>query len=169
MDKNTVKRFWSKVDICSENECWEWVASKNSKGYGEFWFPDRKKHTRAHQVSWIIEHGNIPDGLGVLHKCDNPSCVNPRHLFLGTNSDNNKDRDAKGRRVQGKLYYGKEHPQHGTNSPHNKLTENQVFEIIKLKESGKLSNVKIAAMFGITNGYVNNIWRGRKWAWLTGR
>lgn len=169
MNKDATNRFWSKVDVRSEDECWKWTAATSPSGYGEFWFPQRGKHTRAHQVSWILKYGDIPEGLGVLHKCDNPSCVNPKHLFLGTNLDNNKDRDAKGRRIQGTVYFGVEHPQHGTNSPHNKLTESQVLEIVKLKEIGELSNNQIATAFGVSSGYINNIWHGRKWAWLTGR
>ena len=168
MKKTTLERFWEKVDVRGEDDCWVWTGAKSPKGYGEFWFTERGKHTRAHQVSWILKFGDIRDGYGVLHKCDNPPCVNPKHLFLGTNYDNTRDRDAKGRRVQGRVYLGKEHPQHGENSPHNKLTSEQVLEIVSLRSQG-MKNKDIASAFGVSCGIVSNIWNGRKWAWLTGR
>lgn len=167
--EKTKERFWSKVAILGIEECWEWQGGKNKKGYGEFWNNLRDVHTKAHQVSWILSYGDIPHGMLVCHKCDNPSCVNPSHLFLGTVADNNADRDAKGRRVQGKIYYGKSHPQHGVHHHSNKLQESQVIEICKLADLGELSQREIGDMFGVSSGLVNNIHKGRKWAWLTGR
>lgn len=89
-------RFWSKVD--KSGECWIWTASTRGNGRPNFYF--RGKCTTAHRVSWILANGEIPDGLQVLHNCpggDNPLCVNPDHLFLGTVSDNVKDMYAKKR------------------------------------------------------------------------
>ena len=88
-----VDRFWSYVD--SSKECWTWTAYKNKDKYGVFAI-DRIPHY-AHRVSWMIHNGEIPDGLCVLHKCDNPPCVRPDHLFLGTRKDNNVDKSLKGR------------------------------------------------------------------------
>ena len=86
-------RFFQKVN--KTGFCWEWLAGKDKDGYGKIKI--RGKTLQAHRVSWGIHNGPIPEGIGVLHRCDNPSCVNPLHLFLGTTLDNMRDRDAKGR------------------------------------------------------------------------
>jgi hypothetical protein len=89
-----MKRFWDKVDIRGLNDCWNWQAGMDKRGYGYFSF--NKKCEYAHRVSMILNNHNIDD-LCVLHKCDNPKCVNPNHLFIGTYDDNNKDCADKGR------------------------------------------------------------------------
>lgn len=86
------ERFWAKVE--KGPDCWEWKAFRN-KGYGKFTYNGRMY--LAHRLSWILTNGPIPDGLGVLHSCDNPPCVNPDHLFLGTQLDNMRDASNKGR------------------------------------------------------------------------
>ncbi len=90
-----VARFWTKVDKRSGNECWNWKAGVRGKGYGCFRYEGKME--TAHRVAWMMEHGQIPAGLHLLHYCDNPLCVNPAHCFLGTNHDNVLDRHAKGR------------------------------------------------------------------------
>jgi len=92
-------RFFRKVD--KTGSCWNWLAGKDKDGYGKIKIA--RKDLRAHRVSWEIHNGIIPGGLLVLHRCDNPSCVNPSHLFLGTALDNNRDRDAKGRNGWSKI------------------------------------------------------------------
>jgi hypothetical protein len=97
------ERFWSKVEMIPFHDCWEWVGCKVPAGYGQLRLGGKKEpNLFAHRVSYVIHNGEIGKGLFVLHKCDNPSCVNPRHLFLGTHQDNMNDMKAKGR--QGKKF-----------------------------------------------------------------
>ena len=93
------RRFWAKV-AKTDDGCWNWTASKRYKGYGAFCYyrdDGTLVQGRAHRYSWEIHNGDIPDGMFVLHSCDNPACVNPDHLFLGTNQDNVDDMMRKGR------------------------------------------------------------------------
>lgn len=136
--------FWSKVD--ASGECWLWVGTLNRRGYGHF--PTGKRHGlshTAHRSSWIIHHGPIPEGLHVLHRCDNPSCVNPDHLFLGTHRDNMKDMKEKGR-AKGPA----------------KLTETQVRGI----RSDTRTHRAIAKDYGITYALVGKIKRKETWKHL---
>jgi hypothetical protein len=94
----TRARFSDK-HITAESGCWEWQAGKDKQGYGRFAI--RPRNMAAHRASWLIHKGALPSGLQVLHRCDNPSCVNPEHLFLGTPTDNMRDCAAKGRIVPG--------------------------------------------------------------------
>jgi hypothetical protein len=91
-DASTLQRFWAKVAVGPG--CWEWTAG-TQYGYGRFVLGGRT--FKAHRLSYEISVGVIPDGLKVLHHCDNPPCVNPAHLFVGTHADNVRDREAKGR------------------------------------------------------------------------
>lgn len=92
------EQFWERVPVAGPDQCWEWMGAKTGRdGYG------RVGGQRAHRVSWEIANGRpIPEGLIVLHSCDNPPCVNPRHLSVGTNTDNMRDASAKGRLKNGR-------------------------------------------------------------------
>jgi hypothetical protein len=163
--KTLEERFWSYVDKKSDEECWEWKGSLDRNGYGEI-YCKATAHFRAHKISWMIHSGSsVPKGICVLHKCDNPKCVNPNHLYLGTQKDNAKDREERGRGNR-RFLYGEEHPQHGTNHRSNKLSENDVLEIRRLWKTGEYTLRELGEKFGVSNGLINNINHRRKWAWL---
>lgn len=107
LSKTLSRRFWKYVD--KDRECWVWTGARLTAGYGELmvgWFGDfpshRPRSLRSHVISWFLAHGDWPsDGLDVCHTCDNPPCVRPEHLFLGTNLQNARDAVAKGRMGKG--------------------------------------------------------------------
>lgn len=154
--KPLAKRFWPKVDVRGADECWEWMASKTSQGYGCIWSGGRYgKNILTHRVSWELHNGSIPDGLCVLHHCDNRACVNPRHLFLGTYADNTHDMMAKGRSI---------HPR-GEAGGKAKLTERKIHEIRALLACG-LSLRVIGRRYGVNHKSIYSIKIGRNWGWL---
>ena len=153
--KSVESRLLAKVKRNAETGCWEWTASKQRGGYGQINVGGKAgKPLRAHRVSYSIFCGEIPDGLHVLHKCDNRACVNPEHLFLGTNADNQADMDAKGRRVNV--------PLKGEANGACKLTRAEVIAI----RSANSTQRALAAQFGISRSQVHNIRSGRLWKCL---
>ena len=145
-----LERFWFCVDAGSEDECWEWRGAKTDKGYGNITIEG--KSVGAHRASWIIHYRYIPGELHVLHRCDNKSCVNPKHLFLGTNWDNVQDKTKKNRHYK------------GTDVWQSKLIEDDVRKIKNLYSTGNYSHRKLASIFGLQNhGTVGKIIRGDAW------
>jgi len=135
--------------LCSPgpNGCTEWSGNKTRFGYGMF--NDGTKNRLAHRVVWEKTRGVIPGGLCVLHRCDNPSCVNPEHLFLGTKADNNRDKIAKGRA---------RHPA-GSKANNAKLVEDQVRAIL----ADERQYAEIAAAYGVSHATISHIKNGRNW------
>ena len=127
--------------------CWLWEEHVCIKGYGRIRYRGKKR--QAHRVSWIIHHGEIPLGMNVLHKCDVTGCVNPDHLFLGTDTDNARDRERKKRG----------HNLKGVDLPWTKLTENDV----KAIRSDTRSQTTIAKDYGVTQGMVSQIQLRKMW------
>ncbi|MCB0081196.1 MAG: HNH endonuclease [Caldilineaceae bacterium] len=148
-------RFWSKAQRMP-NGCLEWTHGTSPGGYGAFWLNGGMR--RAPRVAWELEVGEIPDGLCVLHKCDNPKCVDIAHLFLGTMKDNSIDCVNKGRNKNPKLS-GEKHPM-------AKLTSDDAREIYLLTRYG-LANIEIAAIYGTCKETVSHIKNGRQWATVT--
>lgn len=146
------ERFWNKVDIRGDDECWPWLACRVG-GYGHI-FNDRPRI--AHRVGWELVYGPIPDGLCVLHSCDNPPCCNPEHLFLGTQLDNMKDMTRKGRRLGIRTTYGSKHPC-------SKLSETDVLEICNLYVSGKYLQKELAHKFGVSRPHISLLVNKRGW------
>jgi hypothetical protein len=138
--KSVEERFWSKVDIGEEDECWEWLGGYNTHEYGGFTVDG--KSIGSHVFSYKLSKGDIPEGLVVMHKCDNPHCVNPNHLELGTLKDNSQDRDKKGRGQWGKSF--------------KRLSEEAKKEIVALYATGKYRRTDLAAMFSVTQATIQN-------------
>ena len=134
--------------------CWLWTATGDRDGYGFIAADRSRKMLGAHRVSYELHHGTIPDGMLVCHKCDVPGCVNPDHLFLGTNKDNSDDRDRKGRNV---AYAGVDHGE-------AKLTDAAVRDIM----TKRLPMREFAKLYDVSVGSVSKVWTGRNWNHITG-
>jgi len=149
-------RFWDKVQL-SEG-CWTWTGATTGHGYGVLSKGrDVEGLISAHRLAYKITYGPIPCGMNVCHKCDNPRCVRPDHLFLGTQKDNVLDMINKGRQRY-KVCYGEDH---GC----AKLTTTQVIEIRDELKNGT-RQVDLAARYSVTQATISHIKLGKKWGWL---
>jgi hypothetical protein len=156
------QRFWRNVDKDGpihpiHGQCWVWVPTR-TRGRIRI---NGKTHN-APRASWIIHFEEIPEGLCVLHKCDNPKCVNPSHLFLGTYRDNSLDSVAKGR------YNCESRGSPGESNGSSKLTKEDVIEIRKLAVSGTGvvntgTTTMLSCRFGVSRAQIRNIATGRSW------
>jgi hypothetical protein len=146
------ERFWARVDRLGPLACWSWLGSHHEFGYGWFWAQGKSRN--AHRVAWELTFGPIPNGLQVMHSCDNGSCVNPAHLMIGTNAANQMDMARKGRSTKGR-FVGELHP--GA-----KLTTDDVHEIRRRVAAGEVYRT-IAADFGVTESTISVVGRGLSW------
>lgn len=139
--------FWEHV--AKSNNCWTWTAGTDKDGYGKF------QGGRAHRASYEMANGEIPDHLCVLHRCDNPPCVRPDHLFLGTNRENMDDKIRKGRQFRGEQLKGL-----------CKLSEHKVRQIRQLAKDGN-THQAIADQFGVDRTNIGFVVRRETWAHIT--
>jgi len=155
------KRFWEKVR--KAGECWEFVGWRGRDGYGRI-RGFRSQMIHAHRLSWILHYGTIPDELCVCHHCDNPPCVRPDHLFIGTHGDNARDREQKGR---GKRV-------NGTNHHRSKLSPMDVRVIRRLYSRRDplmkrgLSSPQIAEIWDVDQTVISKIIRREIWGHVVG-
>lgn len=145
--------FWSRVDKRDDDQCWNWTGARvgrGREGYGRLYF--RGERIRAHRVSFFLANGFLTYKGLICHFCDNPSCVNPSHLFIGTAKDNSEDCCAKGRQNR------------GVNRPDSKLSEAQVREI-KLGGVNRYHGFvsESAVKYNVSESAIRNILKGLKW------
>lgn len=156
-------RFWAKVE--KSEGCWLWQAAKDRDGYG--WFKVSGRQVYAHRVAYEMQAGEPAGQFQVCHACDTPSCVNPAHLFVGTQAVNSADMVAKGRQAKGDRHGARTHPERVPRGEHNKgggkLTATQVREIRRAYAAREANQVTLAARFGVTQGLVSAIVRGAVW------
>jgi hypothetical protein len=148
--KPIADRLWAKTDIRGPDECWEWQGWRHPAGHGQIGRGRRSDGLAyTHVVAWEVTNGPVPAGINVCHHCDNPPCVNPRHLFLGTQADNTHDMIGKRRHS-----FGEAHA--------SKLTEAEVIEVRQLLAGG-LTQEAVAAQYGVSRSMVGLISRFQRW------
>jgi len=140
-------RFWRLVTKGEPDECWPWRGATIRGGYGNFRETNPRRTVHAHRFAYELVCGPIPAGLMVLHTCDNPSCVNPSHLFVGTDADNMRDKTAKGRTPHGEAHW------------RHKFTDTQVLEIRRLAAAG-MTYSAIGRLLGVGDWTVGRIAKG---------
>lgn len=154
--QNWQERFWASVRVSSlDAGCWTWNGQRDRKGYGVFVIraSGDKRRYRAHRLAYVLYHGNLPDADLVCHHCDNPPCVNPAHLFRGSDADNAQDRQFKGRGRQPK----------GERHPAAKLTAAQVRDMRAAARSGA-SQRSLGKVFGVCQAQVWRVVSRKQWA-----
>lgn len=165
---NTPELFWAKVRRGGYGECWPWLGASDAQGYGYFWAgaeydADGRKHVqweKAHRRAYALANDGVSRDLDVCHCCDNPTCCNPSHLFLGTRADNNADKDRKGR--------GNYHVRKGAGNANAKLLEADVLAIRARYAAGGVSQQELAEQFGVRQAHVSRIVIGKSWVEISG-
>jgi len=147
--RQTVARFWDRVDKSAPSGCWIWTGAKDEQGRGRIVTDD--KPILPHRFAWELQNGPIPEGLRVCHHCDNPSCVRPDHLFLGTPADNSADMVSKSRQRR------------GSQRPGAKLNEASVTEIRRRYALGNISQEALAVEYGVTQGAIGQAILRKTW------
>lgn len=156
-----IERFWSHVD--KAGDCWLWTAGKNGVGYGVFGIGGRKgRRWIASRFAYTITNGPIASGLNVCHQCDNPSCVNPAHLFLGTQGDNIRDMAKKGR------HWVQKNPgaNDGERNPRATLTDAQVLAIRAEWSHGGVTQADLMRRYGVSKHVIWGVVHRRRWQHL---
>lgn len=145
--------FWLEVDRSAE--CWEWLGRKHPDGYGRWWYEG--KTWPAHRLAYLLVNGAIPDGMHILHNCDNPGCVNPDHLRAGTHAENMADK-----RIRGRAKWGPEkYAQRLAASAHNaKLSLQNVREIRELYSTGTYSYAQLGGLYGVSAEAIRKVVKG---------
>jgi hypothetical protein len=154
-----IARFWARVDCQGTDACWTWTGAITQRGYGATSW--RGRYIAAHRVAWLVTAGPIPDGLYVCHRCDNPPCCNPSHLFLGTHEDNMADRAAKGRNAL--------IARPGATNGRARLTADDVTEMRRLHRQLGLNFVQLGRRYGIHKSHARQVIRGERWSGLPAR
>lgn len=153
MDERTIARFLAKIDRRGADECWPWIGGSRIRGYGWFHYilKPSPRGCLAHRFSWTLENGPIPDGLDILHSCDNPPCCNPGHLSLGTQLENARDMVERGRsKTCGYYVRGESHAK-------AKVSDADVLYILAAR--GRERAADLAVRFGVTQHCVWHYWR----------
>lgn len=152
MSTSPTERIWGKFRITHfDNGCWEWTGSRDNQGYGRV--RHGKRLLLAHRLMWSVANcEEIPDGLDILHRCDNPPCVNPNHLYAGTHLQNMRDRDSRGRR----------RPPYGEQNASAKLNADQVRDIRARLARGE-NQYALAAKYGVRQATISSIHLQKSW------
>jgi len=154
LDEGLIRRFQASFTVGLEDECWLWQRSMHVKGYGQLKKTGERVQAYAHRVAYELAFGEIPLHRQVCHKCDNPRCINPAHLFVGTSGDNHQDMKRKGRHL------------YGVRNAIAVLTDQKVREIRALLTVG-VSQRELGMRYGVSQGTISKIALGQRWVHVT--